>query len=93
MAEININITEMNTTISRLKRLEQDWHSNKKSAPATQGGGKVVNEFEELTRMYESLNNHMIVLASRTAMFFENIRDSYVESDHEAKTNITGNET
>lgn len=90
MAEIKINLSDLETSIARLRTLEKNWGVNDTLPPVTEGGGKVVNEFEELSKMYKDLNGHMVTLASNTAAFLTGIMESYQESDQKAADNISG---
>lgn len=88
MAEIKINISQMEVLISQMKGFASTWSGNNTDPPATVGGGKTVNEFEEFAKVYKDLNTQMITLASNTASFLENIKTSYVESDKKSATEI-----
>lgn len=90
MAEIKINIDNLENGIKRLETLGKNWGANDTLPPVTVGGGKVVNEFEELAKMYKSLNTHMVTLAVNTASFLQDVKDSYQKSDHEAAQNMVG---
>ena len=88
MAEIKINVTNLENSISRFRTLEKNWGANDTAPPVTVGGGKAVNEFEELAKVYKDLNDHMVTLAANTAAFLTGIKESYQESDQEAAKNI-----
>jgi len=90
MAEIKINITNLEGAIARLNNMATNWASNDTTPPTTVGGGKTANELEALAQMYKELNNQMAELAANTASFFANIKSSYEESDHKAASNIKG---
>lgn len=90
MSEIKVNILNLDGAISKLNNYAANWASNPTTPPTTVGGGKTVNELEELAKMYKDLNDHMVSLASNTAAFFSNVRTSYQESDHKAASNISG---
>ena len=90
MSEIKVNIENLEGAISKLNNYAKNWASNPSTPPATIGGGKTVNELEELAKIYEELNDHMVLLASNTATFFTNVKNSYQESDHKAASNISG---
>lgn len=59
MAEINIKITELNNTITKMKNLQKKSKSVNATPPATVGGGKTVNEIEEIAKLYQKLNSHL----------------------------------
>lgn len=88
MAEIKISISDLEDAISRLNSLKNAWNANKTNPPTTVGGGQTVSEFEELAQLYKDLNSHMVTLASNTASFLSNVKDSYQESDKKAADGI-----
>ena len=90
MAEIKINTSKLDDVIKRLGVLEKNWNANDTKPPVTVGGGKTVNELEELAAVYQNLNSHMAALASTTAAFLKGVKESYQESDQKAAKNITG---
>ena len=90
MAEIKINLTNLDNGITRFNTLARNWGANNTAPPVTVGGGVTVNEFEELAQIYKELNDHMVTLASNTAAFLTAIKESYQESDRKADKNISG---
>lgn len=88
MAEINVKITEINNAISKLKALHSKCNSRKTTPPSTVGGGKTVNELENIADIYKSLNRDFGELISNTISFLENVKDSYVSSDTKAAQGI-----
>lgn len=88
MAEIKINLTNLESAISRFSTMASDWGANDTIAPVTVGGGSTVNELEALAEMYKNLNAHMVTLASNTAAFLTSVKNSYQESDHQAAQGI-----
>lgn len=90
MSEIKINLTNLESGISRFNTLARNWGANDTLPPVTVGGGSTVNEFEELAQIYKTLNDHMVTLASNTASFLTDIKQSYQESDQKAANNISG---
>lgn len=90
MSEIKVNLVNLDGGITRLNNLAANWSANPTTPPPTVGGGKTANELEKLAQMYKELNDHMVSLASNTAAFFTNVKNSYRESDHKAATNISG---
>lgn len=90
MSEIKINLTNLDNGISRFNTLARNWGANDTMPPITVGGGTTVNELEELAQVYKTLNEHMVTLASNTAAFLNDIKQSYQESDQKAASNISG---
>lgn len=90
MSEIKINLANLDSSISQFNTLARNWGANDTMPPVTVGGGTTVNEFEELVQVYKTLNDHMVTLASNTAAFLTDIKQSYQESDQKASNNISG---
>jgi len=90
MAEIKISISDLESAVTKLNGYAASWAANNTTPPATVGGGSTVNELEKIAQLYKDLNSHMATLASSTATFFSNIKDSYQESDQKAASNISG---
>ena len=90
MAEIKINISNLEAAIARLNLLKEVWSAKDTSSPSTVGGGKAVNEFEKMAQLYKDLNSHMVALAANTASFLSNVKESYQESDKKAASKISG---
>lgn len=90
MSEIKINLTNLDSGITRFNTLARNWGANNTAPPVTVGEGATVNEFEALAQIYKDLNNHMVTLASNTAAFLTDIKESYQESDQKAANNISG---
>ncbi len=88
MAEININVTEINNAITKLQGLKSKCCSRSVTPPATVGGGKTVNELEDIADVYKTLNHDLGELISNTISFLENIKNSYVSSDVKAAQGI-----
>ena len=52
--------------------------------PSTVGGGKIVNELEDMVDVYKALDHDFAVLISNTISFLQNVKSSYMESDTKA---------
>ncbi len=88
MSEIKIKIDECNNAISKLQTLKSSCSARKMTPPTVVGGGKTVNEFENIANTYKQLNSHLTNLISSTVGLLQNIRDSYVTSDTKAANEI-----
>lgn len=88
MIEVNIKVTEINNTIGKLQSLQSRYSSIDITPPTTVGGGKTVNELENLAATYKMMNVYLRSLISNTISFLQNVRDSYVSSDEEAARKI-----
>ena len=90
MAEINVKVSEINNAITRLEGLRSECRSIITTPPATIGGGKTVNELENIAVVYKELNTHFEDLITNTISFLRNVRDSYTSSDKKAANKIAG---
>ena len=88
MAEIKVKVSEINNAITRLQGLQSRCSSRNTTPPATVGGGKTVNELEDIADVYKTLNTHFEDLISNTISFLQNVRDSYASSDTKAANKI-----
>ena len=88
MAEIKVKVSEINSAITRLQGLQSRCNSRKTTPPATVGGGKTVNELEDIADVYKTLNTHFEDLITNTISFLQNVRDSYTDSDTKAANKI-----
>ncbi len=88
MPEIKINISNLGNAVIRLNNMAANWSARNTAPPKTVGGGKTVNELEEIAQIYTDLNSNLVTLASTTASFFSNIKDSYEASDKKAAVGI-----
>lgn len=88
VAEIKIEVSEIDNAITRLQGLQSRCESRKTAPPVTVGGGKTVNELEEIANVYETLNSHLNDLISNTISFLQNVSDSYISSDVNAASTI-----
>lgn len=88
MAEINIKITEIDNEITKLQGLQSKCDSRNVAPPATVGGGKTVNELEDIADVYKTLNRNFSELVSNTISFLQNVRNSYASSDAKAAQGI-----
>ena len=86
MAEINVNITEIDNAITKLHGLLEK--NECATPPVTVGGGKSVNELENIANTYMMLNKSFEDLISNTISFLQNVKDSYVSSDKKAAEGI-----
>lgn len=90
MAEINIKINEISNAISKLQGLQSRCVFVNIAPPSTVGGGRTVNELEDIAAAYKSLNIQLEILISNTISFLQNVRDSYISSDEKAAKGISG---
>ena len=88
MAEIKVKVSEINSAITRLQGLQSRFNSRKTTPPTTVGGGKTVNELEDIADVYKTLNTHFEDLITNTISFLQNVRDSYTASDTKAANKI-----
>ncbi len=89
MSEIKINIDELNNLIIDLQNLQKKSSSFRENAPATIGGGQVVNEIEKIKNIYDGIDSNVEVMISNTVLFLQSVRDSYMSSDAKAARGIS----
>lgn len=89
MAEIKVKVSEINNAIIRLQGLQSRCSSRSTTPPATIGGGKTVNELEDISGVYKAINTNLENLISNTIAFLQNVRDSYINSDTKAANKIS----
>lgn len=88
MSEIKVQITELNNAITKLQGLRSRYESMDIVRPAPSGGGRTVNEIEDIAKVYNMLDRDFKELISNTISFFQNVCDSYVLSDIKAADGI-----
>ena len=84
MMEIRVETAALETVAKKMSELASEWQARNTNPPATVGGGKTVNQFEELAKIYKELNAGMVKLASNTSLFLTNVKNSFVDSDNKA---------
>ena len=91
MAEIKINISELNNLIPKIQEVKNCANGiySSNTPPETIGGGLAVGELEELSNLYHSIYRDIEELASNTVLFLQNVRDTYVEVDVSAASRMT----
>lgn len=90
VAEIKVRIQELDSAIAKLKTLQVKCDNEKEKPPTVVGGGKSVNEIEEIGKMYLTLNSHTGTLISNTISFLSNVKTSYQTSDLNIANTIKG---
>lgn len=85
---IKVDLLVLDNAIKRMASLTTKWSGNSTLPPVTVGGGKTVNELEEIAKLYQEMNNSMVSLAANTTAFLNSIKESYEESDRNAKWNL-----
>ena len=91
MAEIKINISELNNLIPKVQAVKNCANDilSRNVPPETVGGGLTVGELEELSNLYHSIYRDIEELASNTVLFLQNVRDTYIEVDVSAANRMT----
>lgn len=89
MAEIKINIIEIDKSIAKLQTLKSKCVSNRKNAPITVGGGQTVNELETIAGQYRAIDSNLETLMTNTIAFLTNLKESYITSDQKAAQGMT----
>lgn len=89
MAEININLTELQNSITKLQSLQSKCASENVAPPSVIGGGNTTNELEAIGNLYKALSDDLTTLISNTAAFLQNVKDSFETMDEAAGTTLS----
>lgn len=84
MPEINVKIAPFDFAIMKLQQIQQSCSSAKTAPPATEGGGKTVQEMEEMGKLYNDMYDHFMELVSSSVLFLQKAKDGFVSSDMKA---------
>lgn len=82
---IKIDVSGLVLDVHCLKQLSKSWREKSEPAPAVISGGRVAGELESLLSDYDVLYQSLLQLADDSAAFFENVQNSFVDSDNAAK--------
>ena len=81
MAEININITNLEEQINLLNELSRSFAGRETNVPEASGSGPALAETQELGMLLLRIRESTKELFENTAVFLNNARDSYVNTD------------
>lgn len=88
MATIDIKINTLESAINELKSVKQSCDGAKKIPPTTVGGGKTVNELEEIGKLYQTMNGHLSMMISSTISLLQKTKDGFQTDDKTAASKI-----
>lgn len=88
MTEIDVKINLLNEGIAELLSLQRACDHSKSSPPGTEGGGKTVNELEEIGKIYGIMFDHFSELISSTVTFLETAKTGFITSDCSIAKNL-----
>lgn len=88
MATIDIKINTLESAINELKSVKQSCDGTKKTPPATVGGGKTVNELEEIGKLYQAMNGHLSAMIGSTISLLQKTKDGFQTDDKTAASEI-----
>lgn len=88
MATIDIKINALESAINELKSVKQSCDGAKKIPPTTVGGGKTVNELEEIGKLYQTMNGHLSMMISSTISLLQKTKDGFQTDDKTAASKI-----
>lgn len=88
MSQIDIKVDSVSAAIGELRTLKQACDSAKKNPPGTVGGGKTVNELEEIGKLYIKMYEHFSQMISSTITLLEKTKSGFLESDNKAAAGI-----
>ena len=89
MGELDIKLNPITTAINELNNLKRICDAAKKAPPTTVGGGKTVNELEEIGKQYQTINGHLSLMISSTIMLMKKTRNEFETSDKRVATKIS----
>ena len=81
MAEININITNLEEQISLLNELSRSFACREMNMPEASGTGPALTETQGLGIMLLRIRESTKELFENTAVFLNNAKDSYANTD------------
>lgn len=84
MSEIQINLKKLEEQISQLRVLNENLKASVTISPTCSGGGKTVQQIENMTSNCLKVHNDLINLFSNTISFLENVEKSYENADKNA---------
>lgn len=90
MIVINTNVLALNEKIDRLRALKVRCEGLDVSTVWAEGSGLTNAQLRELDGQYEALRSAMTQLLDNSVLFFENVRQSMVETDNAAAASIAG---
>lgn len=88
MATIDIKINTLESAINELKSVKQSCDGAKKLPPTTVGGGKTINELEEIGKLYQTMNGHLSMMISSTISLLQKTKDGFQTDDKTAASKI-----
>lgn len=88
MSQINIKSDAIDSAVKDLRSLKQSCDSANTNPPGTVGGGKTVNELEEIGKLYQTMYTHFSQMISSTISLLEKTKTGFAESDRKAADEI-----
>lgn len=88
MLEIDVKVDTLLQAIESLNTLKEFCDNSIINPPTTVGGGKMVNELEELGQLYKMVNTHLSDMVYSTILFLQKTKESFEENDRKAAINI-----
>lgn len=88
MAEIKINIDNLEAEITKLKTLSESIASKKEKCPETVGGGSSIQQLENIGIAYGKIHEQIATLVANTADFMKSVRDETVKMDNQIASDI-----
>ena len=82
--EIAVNVTALETELTKLTSMKSTWAAGEKKAPARVGEGGATQALEELGQVYELIYAEMQQMMQNTIGFLTNIKTSYLQADANA---------
>lgn len=90
MAEIKVNIDNLEKEIESLNSLSVKIDSDKTTPPNVVGGGSGVQMLENIGLTYEKMQEQIGILVKETVAFMKSVRDTVSEKDKKIAKDMSG---
>lgn len=88
MSQINVNLSSLEEKIEKLRTLSNTCEAIDASSKALSGSGLSIDALSLIDQQYPLLKKSISTLLLNSISFFENVKNSVVEADAEASSNI-----
>lgn len=90
MAQINIDLEELDANIEKLADLKTEIESISIDKPAQSGSGSTVEQMVEAADAFEAVRQALVTLVGNSVGFFQGVKQSYQDADAEASRALAG---
>lgn len=81
MSTINIKTQQIEKAISDLRIIQSTLSAAKKTPPPIVGGGKTVNQLEEIGKLYWGMNQHLSSMLESTVCMLKRTKEEFETND------------